>query len=143
MSDETLAEETVTDFTEAPAVPEDPTAGTEAETASTTESGEGANAEATTSKGRPRDEATIQRDESVVKALGEGPATRDELATKLDIAGNLVYLSLWRLRKADKVIKLNGKTWALPGTVLPEPAPKATEAPAAEAEAEAEAPTAS
>lgn len=126
MNDE-LVEETATDFTDAaPEVPE-----AEVEATADAEAGE-ATEEATATKGRPRDEATIQRDDAVLAAIAEGPITRDELATKLGIKGNLVYLSLWRLRNAEKVVKLNGKTWALPGTVLPEPAPKTAEAPAAE-----------
>jgi len=129
MSTDELTEETVTDFTDAPEAPEAP----EVEATETDESTE---AEATT-KGRPRDPAAVERDNSVLAALGEGPATRDELATKLGIKGNLVYLSLWRLRNAEAVVKLNGKTWALPGTVLPEPEPKVTAEPAAE-EASAE-----
>lgn len=130
-----LTEETVTDFTGAPEAPEAPEATTD-ETAAA-ETGEG---EAAVAKGRPRDEATIARDNSVLEAVTAGPKTRDQIAADLEITGNLVYLSLWRLRNAGKVVKLNGKTWALPGTVLPEPEPKtkATEEPAVETEAPAE-----
>jgi len=129
MSNE-LTEETVTDFTDAPVVPEAETE-TGAAEAIDTEAGE-ASEEGATTKGRPRDEATIQRDDAVLAAIAEGPITRDQLATKLEIKGNLVYLSLWRLRNAGKVIKLNGKTWALPGTELPEPEAKTAAAPVAE-----------
>lgn len=129
MSNE-LVEENVTDFTDAPAVPEAETENSTAEAADT-EAGE-ATEEGTTTKGRPRDEATIQRDEAVLAAIKEGPITRDQLATKLEIKGNLVYLSLWRLRNAGQVIKLNGKTWAVPGTELPAPEAKTADVPVTE-----------
>jgi predicted Rossmann fold nucleotide-binding protein DprA/Smf involved in DNA uptake len=119
MSTEELTEETAMDFTGAPEAPEAP----EAEAAETGETAEAS--EEATAKGRPRDPGAVDRDEKVLAAVAAGPKTRDQIATELEIAGNLVYLSLWRLRNAGKVAKLNGKTWALPGTVLPEPAPKA------------------
>lgn len=126
MNDE-LTEETVTDFSEAPVAPEAPVDESDAVAEPAGDATEGE-----TKKGRPRDPNTEARDAAVLAALSEAPATRDALATKLEIAGNLVYLSLWRLRNAKKVIKLNGKTWALPGTVLPEPAAKTVDEPATE-----------
>lgn len=134
-NEETLTEETVTDFSEAPALPEAPEA-QETQEPVANEGDEVTDADGEKSKGRPRDPNVAERDEKVLTAIAEGPITRDALAAKLDIPGNHVYLSLWRLRRADKIVKLNGKTWALPGTVLPEPAPKATEPAVEEAPAE-------
>lgn len=57
---------------------------------------------ATARRGRPRPEETKQRDEQVLSALTE-PLTRASLATKIDMAPNDVYLSLWRLRRDGKV----------------------------------------
>ena len=84
---------------------------------------------ATTQRGRPRPNATIDRDERVRKHLeAEGPRSRAALATELDMPGNQVYLSLWRLSHSDppKIVK-QGARWAVPD---------APEAPAAAAPVE-------
>lgn len=68
---------------------------------------DGGDASADKSKrGRPRDPQAETRDEQVREALAEGPQSREQLATKLGLEGNLVYLSLWRLRKSGIVEKV-------------------------------------
>lgn len=60
-----------------------------------------------TKRGRPRPEATIQRDAQVFEAItnaGDELMTRDGLAAALGIEPKLVYMSLWRL-KADGQIE--------------------------------------
>jgi len=68
-----------------------------------------------TQRGRPRPDATVERDERVFKHLeAEGPKTRPELATELDMPGNQIYLSLYRLSRADppRIVKSGGK-WSV------------------------------
>jgi predicted Rossmann fold nucleotide-binding protein DprA/Smf involved in DNA uptake len=60
----------------------------------------------TTRRGRPRSEETIQRDEVILKALGNGPRTKEQLAQDLGLKDTHVYLSLWRLRRDAKVEKV-------------------------------------
>ena len=66
-------------------------------------------------RGRPRPQATIQRDDAVKAALAEGPLTRKQLAEKLGWESKDVYASLWRFRHYDKQVeKLEGKSeWSL------------------------------
>lgn len=75
--------------------------------------------ETPTQRGRPRPDATVERDERVLKHIeAEGPKTRPELATALDMPGNQVYLSLYRLSRSDppRVVKTGGK-WGIAGAV--------------------------
>lgn len=58
-------------------------------------------------RGRPRAQETIERDDAVRTALGEGPLTKDQLVEKLSLKPELVYLSLWRLRKTGQVEKVS------------------------------------
>lgn len=58
-------------------------------------------------RGRPRSQETIQRDDVIATALNEGPLTKDKLVEKLGLKPEHVYLSLWRLRKAGKVVKVS------------------------------------
>lgn len=134
MTNEDLSTEPVTDFSEAPEVPVDPAADAEVTADNTDESTD----EKPARKGRPRDEKTVERDAQVLAVITEKPSTRDEIATKLGVEGNLVYLSLWRMKRDEKIVKLNGKTWALPGTVLAEPEPKADNEPVADENVAAE-----
>lgn len=53
-------------------------------------------------RGRPRPPEVIERDESVFEGLTE-PMTIRQLAEKLDVPRNFVYLSLWRLRDDKRV----------------------------------------
>lgn len=71
-------------------------------------------------RGRPRDPRAQERDDRVKTALGDGSVkTREQLATELGMEGNLVYLSLWRLRRAGEVEKTSGegakRAWRLVG----------------------------
>jgi predicted Rossmann fold nucleotide-binding protein DprA/Smf involved in DNA uptake len=61
---------------------------------------------ASTRRGRPRSQETIQRDEAVLKTLGEGPKTKEQLVQELGVKDTHVYLSLWRLRRDGKVEKV-------------------------------------
>lgn len=68
-------------------------------------------------RGRPRPDATVERDELVFKHIeAEGPKTRPELASELDMPGNQVYLSLYRLSRSDppRIVKAGGK-WSVAG----------------------------
>jgi hypothetical protein len=87
-------------------------------------------ADPTAPRGRPRPDTTIERDEKVLAAITEAPGTRKQLVERLGMAGNEVYLSLYRLSRATppKIIK-NGSTWQTPDYVAPEPAPEAPVAP--------------
>lgn len=63
--------------------------------------------DAPTRRGRPRSQETIQRDETVLKTLGEGPKTKEQLVQELGVKDTHVYLSLWRLRRDGKVEKVS------------------------------------
>lgn len=54
-------------------------------------------------RGRPRAPEAIERDDRVLRALGAEVKSRDQLVTELGLPPNLVYLSLWRLRRAGHV----------------------------------------
>lgn len=55
-------------------------------------------------RGRPRSPETIQRDADVLAVLRErGPQTREQLVERFDVKPSLVYLALWRLRRAGQV----------------------------------------
>lgn len=58
-------------------------------------------------RGRPRPQDVIERDESVYEGLTEA-MTIKQLAEKLEVPRNFVYLSLWRLRDAKRVRRNNG-----------------------------------
>jgi hypothetical protein len=58
---------------------------------------------ASTRRGRPRSQETIQRDELVLKKLAEGPRTKEQLVQELGLKDTHVYLSLWRLRRDGHV----------------------------------------
>lgn len=68
-------------------------------------------------RGRPRPQATIERDNQVRTALEAGPLTRKAIAEKLGWDAKDVYASLWRLRHyGEQVQKLPGKSeWSLTG----------------------------
>lgn len=68
--------------------------------------------------GRPRIPAVIERDDSVEKFIADqgGAATVAQIAEALGITKNFAYLSLWRLRKQDKVTYARdgaSRTWSL------------------------------
>lgn len=89
-----------------------------------TEPTEGATTD-TASRGRPRPDETIKRDEVVLAAIAEKPGTRKELVERLpDMTGNAIYLSLYRLSRATPpAIVRKGASWQTPDYVAPEPAP--------------------
>jgi predicted Rossmann fold nucleotide-binding protein DprA/Smf involved in DNA uptake len=68
-------------------------------------------------RGRPRSQETIARDAQVLKALGEGPKTKEQLVDELGLAPQLVYLSLWRLKRDQRVEKTSDgvarHTWSV------------------------------
>jgi predicted ArsR family transcriptional regulator len=62
-------------------------------------------------RGRPRPEATIQRDDKVLEFLkANGPKNRKDLAAGLEMEGKEVYLSLYRLNR-DGTILRSGANW--------------------------------
>lgn len=66
-------------------------------------------------RGRPRPLVTLERDEKVFEVLSVADAamTRKEVAEKLGWEGNVVYACLNRLRRTDRVKKVNGNTYQL------------------------------
>lgn len=54
-------------------------------------------------RGRPRSPETVDRDERVLAILRTGDATREQLVEELKLKPSLVYLALWRLRRAGLV----------------------------------------
>lgn len=60
-------------------------------------------------RGRPRPEATLQRDEQVYNFISasEMAPTRDAVATGLDIPAKLVYMSLYRLSHEGKIERIH------------------------------------
>jgi hypothetical protein len=68
-------------------------------------------------RGRPRPDATIERDKIVLEQVRVGgPQTRKQLVEATGMAGNEVYLSLYRLSRQDPpaVVK-NGASWSVIG----------------------------
>ncbi len=64
-----------------------------------------------TGRGRPRPTATLERDEKVLAHLtANGAKSRKQLVEELELAGNEVYLSLYRLSR-DQKIKRDGSAW--------------------------------
>lgn len=55
-------------------------------------------------RGRPRPQETIERDQKILSLLRDlGPRTRNTIAEDLGLSVTIVYLSLDRLRREDKV----------------------------------------
>ncbi len=53
-------------------------------------------------RGRPRTEATIVRDNAVLRLLASGPRTTAELAAELNLGKpGIAYLSIYRLRHGE------------------------------------------
>lgn len=73
-------------------------------------------------RGRPRPDATIQRDEQVLSFLrANGAKTRADIAAGTQIKGNEVYLSLYRLSRADPpAVVREGNAWKVPEPALTE-----------------------
>lgn len=53
----------------------------------------------TPKRGRPRPQEVIDRDEDVYDAIEEDGSTCEEIADAIGVEPNLVYLSLFRLRR--------------------------------------------
>jgi predicted Rossmann fold nucleotide-binding protein DprA/Smf involved in DNA uptake len=66
-------------------------------------------AEAPARRGRPRSRETLQRDEVVLKALSDGPKTKEQLVEELKLKDTHVYLSLWRLRRDGQVERVSSE----------------------------------
>lgn len=64
----------------------------------------------TARRGRPRSPETIDRDQKVMKLLVEAPRSREQLVEELAIRPQLVYLSLWRLRREGRVERVSDPT---------------------------------
>ncbi len=75
-----------------------------------------------TGRGRPRPETTVARDADVLEFLKgvEGPQTRKQIVAATGKPGNEVYLSLYRLSRANEIHRVGG-TWAV--GAAPEPVP--------------------
>lgn len=59
-----------------------------------------AGATTTERRGRPRPQATVERDERVYQLLrAEGRLTREQIAEKLSITPSIAYMSLFRLKR--------------------------------------------
>lgn len=56
-----------------------------------------------TSKGRPRPQETVERDQRVFDALAMQGLSREAISTAVQVKPNLVYLSLWRLKRDSRV----------------------------------------
>lgn len=55
-------------------------------------------------RGRPRPQATIERDERILSYLNTGgPKSRNQLAEELGLDKTITYLALDRLRRAGRV----------------------------------------
>jgi site-specific DNA-cytosine methylase len=68
-----------------------------------------------TGTGRPRPQATIDQDAKVLEYLSDenieghdAGKTKEELATALELPANKIYLSLWRLKRDEKIHKTHG-----------------------------------
>lgn len=90
-------------------------------------------APAATGRGRPRPEATIERDKTVLNYLATtGPANRAKIADGLSMEGKQVYLSLYRLNRDGAIVR-NGANWAAKdanGAPIPAPAVDEAQTPA-------------
>lgn len=63
--------------------------------------------EAVRRRGRPRSQETLERDIRVLTALGKETKSKDQLVEELDLKPELVYLSLWRLKRDERVERVN------------------------------------
>lgn len=89
--------ETVPSQTEVPGTPE------QVESESESESGG--------RRGRPRSQEAMDRDQRVFDTLTNGQQkTRNEIAEELGFTGGLTYLSLYRLVRENKVVRVSDGT---------------------------------
>jgi hypothetical protein len=67
--------------------------------------------EAPRRRGRPRSQETLERDGQVLTALRDGgPKTKEQLVEELVMKPQLVYLSLWRLKRDKSVERTSDGT---------------------------------
>jgi predicted Rossmann fold nucleotide-binding protein DprA/Smf involved in DNA uptake len=59
--------------------------------------------EETKQRGRPRPDEVIARDDAVLNAVTDEPKSTQDLVEATSLARNLVYLSLFRLRRDGRV----------------------------------------
>lgn len=64
--------------------------------------------EAKQTRGRPRPQETIDRDEKVYQLLSKGPLSRTDIAEKLGITTQHAYMSLFRLKRDGYVERQSG-----------------------------------
>jgi predicted Rossmann fold nucleotide-binding protein DprA/Smf involved in DNA uptake len=64
----------------------------------------------TATRGRPRPASTIERDERVYAVITAEGASKKDIVAAVDLPGNEVYLSLYRLQRDGK-IKREGSNW--------------------------------
>jgi predicted Rossmann fold nucleotide-binding protein DprA/Smf involved in DNA uptake len=85
-------------------------------------------------RGRPRSPEVVERDDAVYAVLTAGPATREQVAEAVGITPSAAYLSLWRLKRDEKIKRVegNGRQWATADYEAP--AAEATPEPAADGE---------
>ena len=74
-----------------------------------------------TGRGRPRPDATLERDAKVLEFItGAGAVSRKQIAEGTGLKGNEVYLSLYRLsRSTPPAVVREGANWKVPGEVVP------------------------
>lgn len=130
---EAMPQQFVTDEGELPTgeVTEQPDAESEAPAPTATSGGR---------RGRPRSQTAMDRDQRVFDALADGQQkTRNEIAAEVGFTGGLTYLSLYRLKRDNLVIRVaDGTTRRAWRQTTPEDAQTAAEtaeAPTAPAEA--------
>lgn len=72
-------------------------------------------------RGRPRSPETVERDDRVMAALtGGGPQTKEQLVEQIQLKPSLVYLALWRLKRAGRVERTSDGTTRYVWRVVPE-----------------------
>lgn len=86
-------------------------------------------------RGRPRSQEAMNRDEAVFETLNDGvQLTRNEIAEKVGFTGGLTYLSLYRLQREGRVVRVaDGTTrraWRQSTPEDAQPADETSETPA-------------
>lgn len=67
--------------------------------------------ETSSRRGRPRSQEAMGRDEAVFETLNDGvQLTRNEIAEKVGATGGLTYLSLYRLQREGRVVRVTDGT---------------------------------
>lgn len=66
-----------------------------------------------TGGGASRAEASSRDEDVFVRLEASGPLTRNDIAEHFGIKPSQAYLSLFRLRESNRVVRLEGGTWAV------------------------------